>query len=68
MQNHRLLDKFGAFDDVTVNACLLGLKVVVTTLYGIDHNMSGGTGNHWWGQPSQGVCRFSGAFLVDGGG
>ncbi|CAM9428323.1 unnamed protein product, partial [Laminaria digitata] len=27
MQNHRLLDKFGSFDDVTVNACLLGLKV-----------------------------------------
>lgn len=27
MRNHRLLDKIGAFNDVTVNACLLGLKV-----------------------------------------
>lgn len=27
MRNHRLLDKIGSFNDVTVNAALLGLKV-----------------------------------------
>eukprot|EP00752_Nemacystus_decipiens_P004954 g4507.t1 len=42
MQNHRLLDKIGSFNDVTVNAALLGLKItgliLMTTaiIYGVE--------------------------------